>query len=109
MTGLGDLRNRVVLLKRHIVEEKDGSFTELWQEGDAIWAEMIPYVGREVLGEEWNNLTLIPAKYKVKMRFRRGRFARIKWEGITLALLCPPLIDQRRQWMSCLMYVVGEA
>ena len=50
----------------------------------------------------------VQAKYKVTLRFRRERFTRMKWEEITLALLCPPLIDQRRQWMTCMMYVFGE-
>jgi head-tail adaptor len=105
---LGDLRTRVVLLKRRVIEEENGAFTEVWQEGDSVWAEVISCVGREAFGEGWNNLASVQAKYKVTMRFRRGRFARIKWGDITLALLCAPLIDQRRQWMSCLMYVVGE-
>lgn len=109
MTRIQELCNRVVLLKRRIIEEEDGSFKELWQEGDSIWAQVVPCMGREAFGEEWNNLTPVQMKYKVTMRFRRGRFARIRWENITLALLCPPFIDQRRQWITCLMYALGES
>lgn len=108
MTHIQELRNRIALLKRRIVEEQDGSFTELWEEGETVWAQVLPCMGREAFGEGWNTVAPIRAKYKVTLRFRKGRFARIKWENITLALLCPPLIDQRRQWMVCLMYTVGD-
>lgn len=107
MTVLRDLRHRIVLLKRRVVEEGDGSFTEVWQEGDSVWAKIIPCVGQEVFNEGWHHLTLPAEKFKVTMRFRSSRFARIKWESRVLALLCPPLVDQRRQWMSCLMYGIG--
>lgn len=105
MTRIQELRNRVTLLKRRVVEEQDGSFTESWEEGDSVWAQVIPCMGREAFGEGWNTVTPIRAKYKVTMRFRKIRFAR---ENVILALLCPPLIDQRRQWMVCLMYAMGE-
>jgi head-tail adaptor len=108
MTRIQELRDRVVLLKRRVVEEEDGSFKEHWTEGDSVWAQIIPCVTRETLGEEWNTLTPSHAKYKVMMRFRHGRFMRIKWDEKILALLCPPLIDQRRKWMTCFMYAVGE-
>ena len=108
MIRIQELRHRVALLKRRVVEEQDGSFTESWQEGDAVWAQVIPCMGREAFGEGWNTVTPVRAKYKVTMRFRKVRFGRIKWENVILALLCPPLIDQRRQWMVCLMYAVGD-
>ena len=47
MTHIQELRNRVALLKRRIVEEEGGSFTELWEEGDTVWAQVIPCMGRE--------------------------------------------------------------
>jgi len=108
MMRIQDLSNRVILLKRRIVEEQDGSFTELWEEGSLVWAKVVPSMGREAFGEEWNNANPVQSKYKVTLRLRRERFGRIKWEDMTLALLCPPLIDQRRCWMVCLMYEVNE-
>jgi len=108
MTKIQDLRDRVILLKRRIIEEVDGTFNEIWQDGDVVWAQVVPCMGRENYGEEWNNLAPIQAKYKVILRFRRGHFARVRWEGITLALLCPPIMDQRRQWLKCWMYALGE-
>lgn len=108
MTRIQELRSRVVLLKRHVIEEADGSFREAWQKMDMVWARVVPYVNREVFGEGWNNMNPVQAKYKVTIRCRRGQFARVKWGDVTLALLCPPLWDQRRQWMTCLMYAVGE-
>jgi head-tail adaptor len=106
MMRIQELRNRVVLLKRRIVEEQDGSFTESWEEGTPVWAKVVSCMDRETFGEEWNNMNPVQAKYKVTMRFRREQFARIKWEDRILALLCPPLIDQHRCWMVCLMYGV---
>ncbi len=108
MLRIHALRNRVVLLKRRIAEEQDGSFTEVWEEGSSVWAKVVPCMGREAFGEEWNDANPVQTKYKVTMRFRREEFARIKWEGTTLALLGPPLIDQHRRWMVCLMYGVSE-
>lgn len=108
MTRIQDLRHRVVLLKRRIVEEKDGTFTEIWEEGEAIWAKVIPYMGRELFGEEWNTLYPVRAKYKVTIRFRKERFARLQWGNITLASLCPPLIDQRCQWIAYMMYALED-
>jgi head-tail adaptor len=104
MTRIQELRNRVVLLKREVLEEEDGSFTEDWQERGALWAKIVPYGQREVFGEGWNNRNPGHGRYKVTMRFHRERFERLQWENITLALLCPPLIDPRRQWMSCFTY-----
>lgn len=108
MTHINDLRDRVTLLKRHIVEEKNGTFTETWQEGGFRWAKVIPCENREILGEGWNVLNPGRVKYKVTLRYHRGRFERLKWKALTLALLCPPLKDARCQWMHCFMYVVGE-
>lgn len=108
MTRIQELRNRVTLLKRRIVEGIDGSFTEVWEEGSTIWAKIIPCMGREVFGEEWNTVTPPQTKYKVTMRFHRERFARLKWDTITLALLCAPFIDHRHSWMVCLMYDLGD-
>ena len=108
MTKIQELRERVILLKRHVSEKTDGTFEEIWEDGDIVWAQVIAVMGRETYGEEWNNLIPIQSKYKVTLRFRRGRFARVRWEGMTLALLCPPITDQRRKWLTCWMYGVGE-
>lgn len=108
MTRIQELRNRVVLLKRRIKEEQDGSFTESWEKGTSVWAKVLPYMGREAFGEEWNTVNPVQAKYKVTMRFRREKFTRLQWENLTLTLLCPPIIDQQRCWMVCLMYEVSE-
>ncbi|MCE3230912.1 MAG: Phage head-tail joining protein [Alphaproteobacteria bacterium] len=107
MTRIQELCNRVVLLKRRVREEEDGSFTEDWQDRGALWAKIVPYGQWEVFGEGWNNRNFGRGRYKVTMRFHREQFDRIQWEHITLALLCPPLIDPRRQWMSCFMYGIG--
>jgi len=107
MTRIQELRNRVILLKRRIVEEIDGSFTEAWEEGNTTWAKVVPCMGREVVGEGWSTVMPLQAKYKVTMRFRRERFERLKWDDITLALLCAPLIHQPHSWMICLMYDLG--
>jgi head-tail adaptor len=107
MTIIQDLRHRVVLLKRQIREEADGSFTESWTAGDAVWARILPCLGREMQGEGWNALTAeAQIKYKVTMRFRRNAFHRLQWEDTILALLCPPIIDGCRRWMTCLTYEV---
>jgi head-tail adaptor len=108
MTRIQKLCNRVTLLKRRLVEEEDGSFKELWEEEGTLWAQVNPYMGREALGEGWNSFNPVPLKYKVTLRFRHGQFTRISWEGATLALLCPPLIDVRRRWLVCLTYALGE-
>lgn len=127
MIRIQELRHRVTLLKRRIREEADGSFKEIWQEGDSVWAQVLSCrdmaggltsgLIKGTFGEGWNNLTPVQMTYKVTMRFRsgfeRGRFKRInlsfqEGETITLALLGPPLIDQHRQWMTCLMYTLGE-
>ncbi|MBX9805601.1 MAG: head-tail adaptor protein [Alphaproteobacteria bacterium] len=108
MTHLNSLRSRIVLLRRRVVEEKDGSFTEKWEEGDAVWAQVLPCSVRDSIGEGWNNLNPSQGKYKVTLRFRLRRFSRVKWEGTTLSLLSPPLIDERRQWITCFMYDIGE-
>ena len=105
MTTLQELRHRVVLLQRRIQEAADGSFTESWITGDAVWAKVVPYAGREIQGEGWNALTEeAQIKYKVTLRFRNARFHRLQWEETILALRCPPIIDGRRQWMTCLTY-----
>lgn len=103
-----ELRHRVILLKRRVIEEADGSFKEVWQEGDAVWAQIVPCMGREAFGEGWNNLNPAHTKYKVTLRYRKGWFRRIQWEDITLALLGSPLKDPHRQWITCLMYALGE-
>ena len=108
MTKIHQLRDRVVLIKRRVIEQANGSFKEFWQEGDSVWAQVIPWGGREVYGENWNNFTASALKFKMVLRFRRGRFVRVKWQNMTFALLCPPISDQRRQWMTCWMYVLGE-
>lgn len=108
MTQIQDLRDRVALLKRDIVEETDGSFKELWQETDWVWAQVLPCSSREAIGEGWIPFALAQARYKVTMRYRRGRFGRVKWGDVTLALLCPPFLDPRRQWLTCMMYGVKE-
>jgi head-tail adaptor len=108
MTHIEELRDRVTLLKRKVVEEPDGRFIESWMEGDRVWAQVIPCLGRELYGEEWNALKPIQNKYKIIMRYRGSRFGRVQWEKKILTLLCPPLADSRRQWMTCLTYVVGE-
>lgn len=109
MTHLNTMTDRIVLLKRRIIEETDGSFKEHWEEGGAVWAQILPCFGREALGEGWNNLSPTQAKYKVTLRYHKGHFSRIKWENTILAMLCPPTIDQRRRWMMCLMHEIGEA
>ena len=108
MTKIHDLRDRVTLLKRSVVEGEDGSFQEKWKEKDEVWAHVTPLIGREVLGEEWNTLKSTTSKYKIILRYRRYRFSRVIWEERILGLLCPPMADQRRQWITCLMYEVGE-
>lgn len=107
MTKIQELRHRVVLFKRQIKEEVDGSFTESWTSGDAVWAKIVPYAGREAQGEGWHAVTEGgQAKYKVTIRYRRAPFHRLQWEDAALALLCAPIIDERRQWVTCLMYMV---
>jgi head-tail adaptor len=108
MTRIQDLRNRVVLLKRHVTEEQDGSFTERWEKGTSVWAKVLPSLGREAFGEEWNTVNPAQTKFKVTMRLCREKFTRLQWDDLTLALLCPPLIDQNRRWMVCLMYEVEQ-
>jgi head-tail adaptor len=108
MTHIFELRHRILLLRRKIIEEIDGTFQELWQEGDTVWAKIIPLNSQEVEREGWNNLRLSHPKYKVTIRFRRGHFTRVKWEDVTLALLAPPMIDPYRKWMTCLMYALGD-
>jgi head-tail adaptor len=108
MTQIRELRNRVVLLRRRIVEEIDGSFKEYWEETDAVWAKIIPYLNKEVLGEGWNKISPTQAKYKITIRSRRRGFSRMKWDDLTLALLCPPVRDPYRQWITCFMYELGE-
>ncbi|MBM3467891.1 MAG: hypothetical protein FJX71_00475 [Alphaproteobacteria bacterium] len=108
MTRIQELKDRIILLRRHIVEEKDGSFKENWQQINYVWAKIVCFIGQESYGENWNNVAPPQTKYKVTMRYHRMKFARIKWDEIILALLCPPLIDETRQWMTCLMYKVGE-
>ena len=108
MTRIQELRSRVILLKRRIVEEADGSFTEIWEEGRSTWAKVVPHMGREAFGEGWNTATSPQTKYKVTMRFCWEQFARLKWNNITLALLCTPLIDQHHSWIVCLMYDLGD-
>lgn len=116
MTRIHELRHRVTLLRRRVTEEEDGSFAEYWQEGDPVWARVVPCPVRETArgtGEGWNHFPAIPLKYKVTMRVHQGRFERVRvsfreGEDITLAMLCPPVVDPRRQWMSCIMYELGE-
>lgn len=116
MTRIQELRYRVALLKRRVVEEDDGSFTEQWQEGDSVWAKVISCPVRQTdggAGEGWNRPLPVSLKYEVTMRLRRGRFERVRvsfqeGEETTLAMLRRPVVDPRRQWMTCLMYEVGE-
>ena len=89
MTHIQDLRHRVVLLKRHVTEEQDGSFTERWGKGTSVWAKVLPCLGREAFGEEWNTVNPVQTKYKVTMRLCREKFTRLQWDDLTLALLCP--------------------
>jgi head-tail adaptor len=107
MTIIPELRHRVVLLQRQITEEVDGTFTEAWRAGDTVWAKILPYIGREMQGEGWNSRTEeAQVKYKVTMRFRHSLFHRLQWEDKVLALRCPPIPDERQQWMTCLTYEV---
>jgi hypothetical protein len=119
MTRIEDLRHRVTLLKRRIMEEADGSFKEIWQEGDSVWAQVLACqdvargLTKGAFGEGWNNLTPVRMTYKVTMRFHPGRFERIRLsfkeeETLTLALLSPPVMNPHRQWMMCLMYILGK-
>lgn len=108
MIKIHDLRQRVTLMKRKVVETEDGSFQEMWVKGDEVWAQVLPIMGREELGEGWNGTQAIQGKYKVTIRFRKNRFDRIHWEARVLGLLSPPYSDQQRQWLVCLMYEVGE-
>jgi head-tail adaptor len=110
MTIIPELRHRVALLHRQITEGEDGILSEVWHAGDTVWAKILPYVGREMQGEGWNNFAEEPqVKYKVTMRFRRSLFHRLQWEQKVLALRCPPIPDERQQWMTCLTYEVrGE-
>ena len=106
MKRIQDLRERVVLLKGRIIEQPDGSFKETWEEMDEVWAQVSGIGSREIFGEGWNVLTPIQSKYKVLLRHRKKQFTRLKWQNITLGLLCAPITDQRRQWMTCFMYGV---
>jgi head-tail adaptor len=108
MTQIQELRHRVVLLRRRIAEEADGSFQEFWEETDPVWAKITPCFSREILGEGWNKAAPPHARYKVTMRNRQGRFSRIQWDDKILALLCPPLKDPHQKWMTCFMYEIGE-
>lgn len=108
MTQIYELSNRIVLLKRKIMEEEDGSFKEYWEESDQIWAQIIPLMGKEQMGEGWNHVNTFQSRYKVTIRNRMVRFSRLKWGEITLALLCPPIIDQQRKWLTCFSYDIGE-
>jgi len=116
MTRIQELRHRVALLRRRVVENEDGSFTEHWQEGDSVWASIVPCCVSKTSGETgegWNRLAPAALKYKVTIRFRWGRFDRVRvsfWEGEerTLAMLHAPAVDPWRQWITCLMYELGE-
>jgi head-tail adaptor len=108
MTQIQNLSYRVVLLKRRIIEEDDGSFKEHWEESDSVWAQIIPYTNHEIKGEGWNSSQAFISKYKVIMRYREGRFSRLQWDDRTLALLCPPSLDQFRKWLTCFTYALGE-
>ena len=108
MTQIQELRHRILLLKRKIVEEKDGTFQELWHEGDCVWAKIIPLNSQEIDREGWNTIHPSHSKYKVIIRYRRGQFARVRWDDVTLALLAAPMIDPYKKWITCFMYVLGD-
>lgn len=108
MMKIYELRHRILLLKRKITEEIDGTFKELWHEGDAVWAKIIPLNSQEIEREGWNNMHNCHPKYKVTIRYRRGHFARAKWDNVILAQLSAPMVDPYRKWITCFMYALGD-
>lgn len=108
MSCIYDLRHRILLLKRHIIEQNDGSFIEKWQENTTRWAHIVPCLTQETSAAEWNSLKHTPAKYKIVMRFYPESFSRIQWNTTLLGLLGSPFMDPHRQWTTCMTYIIGE-
>lgn len=100
---IGNLRCKIILLKRKVKEQEDGGFEESWQEGDAVWAQVIALKQKDGGDhEDWNG-QILSTTYGVKIRYRKGPFARIKWEDKTLRLVSKPQADPQRRWLEFLV------
>lgn len=101
MTGLSDLRHRLVLEEPQRVSDGAGGFTETWVEVATVWGALRPNGGSEAVD---SGRLAGQVSHTVTLRHRDGvtPAMRFRKETRIFHILAAIDEDERRRWLTCL-------
>ena len=98
---IGDLTERITLMKRNVKEDEQGDLSEKWEKTENLWAKISPICVTEKLGQEgWNEEKKIKLRYRITIRACSYLFHRIKWAGDFYSVITPPQLDEKKRWLT---------
>lgn len=100
----GDLKERIVLLKRTVFEDDQGEVYEHWREEKRLWAAVKPMAlkgGYETEG--WRGEKGPMERFEVTMRPCHVQANRVTWRGENFKIIAQPKMGLYQQWMSFVM------
>lgn len=90
MVAAGKLRHRVVLQEPAVTRDAAGGTESAWVDVNTVWAEVVPFTGREKLaaGAEQSELDT-----RIRMRYRPDVDSgwRVLWRGRLFEVQGPPI------------------
>lgn len=97
----GALRQRLVLEAPERVETEGGAATVTWAEVAALWAEVRPVSGREIVLAD---AVKARVTHEVSIRYRTGLRPEMRFAGPgarVLEIRSVLDLDERRRWLIC--------